>query len=273
MGNIQTPIEGGGKIDKKAKREARANAQHEAAMKEDTGDDAADASGTPVEKEHKQQREKKDEKGTHKKKNKKHDNKDKKDKKEKKEKKAKKPDDVDDVGDEKKEGEALMYGDKEVKALVNTLRNFNTSGNVSHEDFYEEMRMHQLANCFDHKLRLYITLEVVCGSTMVAKSVMENKNYISKIISQVNMPQADIIWAFNVYVHVNPDCLRGFAHVLKVLYDEDWAEEHTILDYYNDDSHVKEPGFEEARGAAAPFLKWLQVAEADDDDSEENLDE
>merc|ERR1712083_659269 len=63
--NIQTPIEGGGKIDKKAKREARANAQHEAAMKEDTGDDAADASDTPVVKEHKQQKEKKDEKGTH----------------------------------------------------------------------------------------------------------------------------------------------------------------------------------------------------------------
>merc|ERR1712217_466419 len=68
--NIQTPIEGGGKIDKKAKREARANAQHEAAMKEDTGDDAADASDTPVVKEHKQQREKKDEKGTHVKENK-----------------------------------------------------------------------------------------------------------------------------------------------------------------------------------------------------------
>merc|ERR1711920_1098196 len=196
---------------------------------------------------------------------------DKKEKKEKKEKKAKKPDEVDEVSDEKKEGAALMYGDKEVKALVNTLRSFNTSGNVSHEDFYEEMRMHQLASCFDHKLRLYITLEVVCGSTMTAKSVMENKNYISKMISQVNMPQADIIWAFNVYVHVNPDCLRGFAHVLKVLYDEDWAEEHTILDYYNDDSHVKEPGFEKARGAAVPFLKWLQIADADD--SEENVEE
>jgi len=34
---------------------------------------------------------------------------------------------------------------------------------------------------------------------------------------------------------------------------------------------VKEPGFEEAKRAAAPFLKWLQITEADDDDSEEDV--
>merc|ERR1712079_789712 len=118
------------------------------------------------------------EKKAKKEKNEKHD---KKDKKGKNEKKAKTPNEVDEVDDEKIQGEVLTVGNKEAKALVNTLRGFNASGNVSHEDFYEEKRMHQLANGFDHKLRLYITLEVVCGSTMTSKLVLENKNYISKM--------------------------------------------------------------------------------------------
>jgi len=291
--NIQTEIGGGGKIDRKAKREARGSAWHEAAMKEDTGDDAVEVLDTQVVKEHKHRKEKNDEKETQSKENKEKEKKekhkeensqitdkkmkkektekhDKKDKKEKKQIEAPNPKEMDEVDDDKKESDVLKYGDKEVETVVSTLRAYNILGNVSPEELYEEMRMNQLANCFDDRLRLYITLEVVCGGTMNATSVMENKNYISKMISQVNMPQAHIIWAINAYVHMNPDCLRSFAPVLKVLYDEDWAEERAILEYYNDDSQVNEPGFEEAKRAAAPFLKWLQIAETDED-SEENI--
>merc|ERR1712203_546631 len=100
---------------------------------------------------------------------------------------------------------------------------------------------------------------------------MENKDYISKMIFQVNMPQIHIIWAFNAYVHMNPDCLQGFAPVLKVLYDEDWAEEDTILEYYNDESQATEPGFKEAKQSASPFRTWLQVAESNDDDDADEV--
>jgi len=61
--------------------------------------------------------------------------------------------------------------------------------------------------------------------------------------------------------------------VLKVIYDEDWAEEDAILEHYNDNSQVNMPGFEEVRQAAAPFLKWLQIAESDDSDSQECMEE
>merc|ERR1712187_133813 len=173
---------------------------------------------------------------------------------------------------EKKESEALEYGDKDVESLVNTLRT-HLKSNSNADDLFEEMRMHQLANLFDNKLRLYITLEVVCDSNLDAKSVIENKKYISKMISKGDMSTADVLWAFNAYVHANPDSLKVFAPVLKALYDEDWAEEKEILEYYDDDSQEGEPGFEEAKKAAGPFLKWLQVAEADDDDSDEEEDD
>lgn len=284
--NIQMPIEGGGKINKKAKQtkgEASISAQPEVVMNEDTSDDAAKVLSASTISLHKHQEEKNNGKGGHTKEKKEKHHKEehnqlvekrdkhetKHDKKEKKEKKATKPSESDDIEDKNNEDEAFKYGGKQVKALVNKLRAFNSSGNVSHEEFYEELRMRQLANCLDHKLRLYITLEVLCGSKMNANSVKQNKDSISKMISQANMPQAHIIWAFNAYVHGNPDCLRCFAPVLKVLYDEDWADEHTILEHYNDDSHVNEPGFEEAKKAAAPFLKWLQTAETDDSEQDE----
>merc|ERR1712187_359491 len=94
--------------------------------------------------------------------------KEKKEKKEPKEKKAKKSKDSDEDDDaeeetkEKKESEVLEYGDKDVGTLVNTMRDFHQN-NPSLDAFYDEMRMHQLADAFDHKLRLYMTLEVVCG--------------------------------------------------------------------------------------------------------------
>merc|ERR1711920_1180203 len=69
------------------------------------------------------------------------------------------------------------------------------------------------------------------------------------------------------YLDKNPDARRNYAHTLKVLYDEDWTEEKDILSYYDDEEGSAHPGFEAAKQAATPFLKWLKTADSDDDEA------
>jgi len=66
-----------------------------------------------------------------------------------------------------------------------------------------------------------------------------------------------------------------FAQQLKVAYEQNWAEEKTILDFYNDEEGEGTPAFVDARQAAGPCLKWLAEAEedSDDDDGDDDDDE
>merc|ERR1712226_1511021 len=99
------------------------------------------------------------------------------------------------------------------------------------------MRLQQLAKVFNHKVRLYIALEVTCGSTMDMKSVQDNSKYVSRFISNAKMEADEVFWAFDAYIEANSGCLKGFAMVMKAIYDEDWADEAAILRYYNEEEH------------------------------------
>merc|ERR1719221_1869752 len=98
------------------------------------------------------------------------------------------------------------------------------------------------------------------------------KKYIDKCITNASMSGEDVLWSFNVYLAANPGAAKGFAMVLKVVYEEDWAEEKVILNYYDDDKNDEEPGFEEAKKKAAPFLKWLATVDDEDSDSDSDSD-
>merc|ERR1712232_403371 len=104
---------------------------------------------------------------------------------------------------------------------------------------------------------------------MDGKSVEKYKKHIERVIKNASMSGADVLWSFNAYVAAYPGALKPFPMALKVAYDEDWAEEKTILAYYDDDDNSKEPGFNDAKKALAPFLKWLQETdESSDEDSD-----
>merc|ERR1719510_2827723 len=80
------------------------------------------------------------------------------------------------------------------------------------------------------------------------------------------MNVADILWAFGAYLDRNSGATKTYAHTLKVLYDEDWTEEKGILSYYDEEDGSSHPGFDAAKQAATPFLKWLRTADSDDDE-------
>jgi len=234
------------------------------------------------EKEKKTKKEKKDKKD-------KKENKEKKDKKEKKEKKKKEKDseqESDESGDENKNGtpkkgrsDNLEYNDEEAKAVIKSVKSWvemNGGSKYKVSELFDEVRMHQLSQGFDMKLRLYIVLESLSNGSMDAKVVEEHSKAIDKFIENASMETADTLWAFDTYVHANQGSIKTFPLVLKALWDNDWINESGTLEYYNDDQGDGEPGFDEAKKAAQPFLKWLSTAESsgsgsdDDDESEDD---
>merc|ERR1712100_769547 len=110
--------------------------------------------------------------------------KEKKDKKEKKEKKekAKESDDESDGSkseDDGKDNDNLSWDSEEIKNVIKAVQSFITSkGNNTSGDIFDEVRMHQLAQVFDHKMRLYIVLEALCGSSLDSKKMTEHEKVI-----------------------------------------------------------------------------------------------
>lgn len=198
---------------------------------------------------------------------------------EKKEKKSKKPeepaakDDDSDSGDDKEEDNDAGFGSEIVMAVIGIMKEFvaNSSGKVKPEDFFEELRMQQLAKLFDHKIRFLVALESLMPSGgMDAKSIAEHKPVLACVLGKVKIPESDILWGFDAYLAGNDKSVKSYPMVLKVIYDEDWASEKEILKHYVEQEDSEEPGFAAAQKAGAPFFKWLQTADESDDDEDES---
>jgi len=145
------------------------------------------------------------------------------------------------------------------------------------DDFFEELRMQQLSKLFDHKIRFYIALEsLLPDGSMDAKGIVEKKGVVDKVLAAVKMPSDDVLWGFDAYLAKNEKAVKGYPLVLKVIYDEEWANEQDLFKHYRDEEGGTDgPGFAAAKKSGAPFLKWLETAdessdEDDDDDSEED---
>jgi len=304
-GVVNLAADSGGKKSKEERRkerEEKRKAKGEGGEDDDDDDDAAkEKKEKKVKKEKKEKKDKDGEDGSKEKKEKKsrkgdgedgegREKKEKKDKKEKGEKKEKKDrserkekkertekkasKDDDDSDEDEKEEDVVEYDSEIVEQVVGVMKEFASKGDVKPEDFFEELRMQQLAKLFDHKIRFYIALEALFPEgAMDAKAVQDKKKVLDKVLSAVKIPADHVLWGFNAYLSLekNEKAVRSYPMVLKTIYDEEWASEAEILKYYVEEEGQGEPGFEKANTSAAPFLKWLQEAEEsdDDDDSEE----
>jgi len=207
--------------------------------------------------------------------------KNKKEKKDEKEKKAVKDDEGDDddgnssdAGGEgqasKEKGGELDYDDDELKPVINILAGLAESkGNsLKAAEYFEELTNQRLANNFDQKTSLYVTMEALCGKEMGTKALEDKAKYFDKVIGSQKLSGTDVLWALGAYLDMNSSAKRSFAQQLKVVFEQEWAEEKTILEFYNDEEGASTPGFADAQQAASPCLKWL--AEADEDDDDDN---
>jgi len=147
-------------------------------------------------------------------------------------------------------------------------------GKAKPDDFFEELRMQQLAKLFDHKMRFYIALEsLMPNGSMDAKAAVDNKESLNKVLAATKIPASDVLFGFDAYLAHNEKAVRSFPMVMKVIYDEEWASEEELFAYYRDEEGSGEPGFDAAKKAGAPFLKWLETAAASDDDDDDGSEE
>lgn len=172
----------------------------------------------------------------------------------------------------------MEYDGEIVKSVISVMREFIESkgGKVKPEEFFEELRMQQIAKGFDDKIRFYVALEsLMPNGAMDAKAVVDNNKSLEKVltVSAVKISANDVLWSFNAYLSVNENSVRSFPMVMKAIYDQDWATEDEILKYYVEEEGSGEPGFEPAKTSAAPFFKWLQTTEESDDDDDDEEDE
>merc|ERR1712029_319931 len=172
----------------------------------------------------------------------------------------------------KKKGGELEYDDDELKPVINMLAGLAESkGNsLKAADYLEELTNHRLAKNFDQKTSLYITMEALCSKEMDAKSLEDKATYFDEVIGSQKLSDKDVLWALGAYLDMNSGARRFFAQMLKVVFERYWAEEKTIMEFYNDEEGASTPAFADAQQAASPCLKWL--AEADEDDDDDNSD-
>lgn len=264
--------------DEKPKKEKKERSGEKKEKKERSGEKKEKKEKkerTPEEEEERRKRREEKEKSGEKKEKKERSG-DKKEKKERTSKKQEEPaikDEEDsDSGDDKKEDDA-GFGSEIVQAVIGVMKEFigSASGKVKPEDFFEELRMQQLAKLFDHKIRFYVALEALMpAGAMDAKMITEHKAVLQCVLSKVKILESDILWGFDAYLSNNEKSVKSYPMVLKVVYDEDWASEKAILKHYVEDDGGDEPGFEAAKKSSAPFLKWLQEAEESDEDEDES---
>lgn len=160
------------------------------------------------------------------------------------------------------------YDSNQVSNAIKALKDYveDEGECLTVEGFFDELRLAQLAEVFDHKVRLYVVLETFLENGLDEQSVLAHKEHIEQSINNASMSGADVLWAFNAYLEAHPCAAKGFPLVLKTIYDEEWASENEILEYYRRDEFATEPGFMLAQKNAESFLRWLSTVESGDED-------
>merc|ERR1711904_466321 len=132
------------------------------------------------------------------------------------------------------EVEELQYDSEETQDVIKTLTEFIASkdGQPSVADFFEELRMQQLAKVFDNKVRLYVAIQALFGKTISDKEIPKKKKYLTKVIQNASMSPTDVLWGFEAFIVINPAAEKAYPKTLKGLYDEDIVSEEHLLEHY-----------------------------------------
>merc|ERR1712224_126237 len=167
------------------------------------------------------------------------------------------------------EVEELQYNSDKIQDVIKTLSEFvgSKGGNPTVADFFEELRVQQLANIFDNKMRFYVAIQALFGRTIPIKEIPGKAKYLTKVIQNGHMSAQDILWGFEVHLINNPTTEKTYPMTLKGLYNAELVTEEQFLQHYQ--GHFSTPGFATAKKSAKPFLDWLEEA-SEDSDSDEN---
>jgi len=202
----------------------------------------------------------------------------KKEKKEKKEKKKKKDKDKAKSDDEKSsvDDEEVVEVDDDSALLlaVNSIRNFmKENPNSTTTDIVDLVVNEQMASGLKSFDKIHIiTQSLLTESFYVNKEIEKHSKIFEKIINGNSIMERHLISALEGLCISKP---KNFPVMVKQFYDEDVIEEDTIMEWAGEGrtdytlSNVDEEARAAMRSEAEPFVIWLQEAESDSDDSDD----
>jgi translation initiation factor 5 len=153
--------------------------------------------------------------------------------------------------------------------------------NKNQDAILEELRMVQTFASLHVRYRPLILLGALCTDALITgKELSKYKDLISAVSGNTAGTQRHLIAAVEWFCGSRyPQLLKLFPVVLKQLFDLELVEEDVFLawsndiarnEYSADSSLISLETLEELRNVAGPFMVWLQEAEEEDDDGEEN---
>ncbi|XP_053993698.1 eukaryotic translation initiation factor 5-like [Hylaeus volcanicus] len=186
--------------------------------------------------------------------------------------------------------EDLHYQSPEIQSIIerltnlveNTNQNPPTSANntessrLSPTDFFNELRMLQITQSFNNRVKFYIALEVFFSKNQkpLSKLLDEYIPFIKEVAQ--GMSNRDILTVLEDYIALNnttslESSFYDFPYTLQKLYNEDVLHEEGIIKHY---TKTKNKDLREAylvaKKVTEPFICWLrEEGEGEEEDESE----
>lgn len=183
--------------------------------------------------------------------------------------------------DKLQHNEDLTYESLEIEDVIGRLKSFlaakslsssnsplNGAESTTPEVFAAELRLLQVAQDFNNKVRIYVALSVLFGSNLTANDLEMKLPFVKKIIETGSRP-FDVLEGLEYYVCRTclEKALHDFPYIIQKLYKHELLESDDILAYYK--AEKGNPDFLKCRKAAEPVLAWLEDSESEGDESDE----
>mmetsp|Transcript_6052 Transcript_6052/g.6914 ORF Transcript_6052/g.6914 Transcript_6052/m.6914 type:complete len:430 (-) Transcript_6052:239-1528(-) len=105
-------------------------------------------------------------------------------------------------------------------------------------------------------------------SNAACRQVNKWAKEVLTLSTKTKKAQAELIIAVQIFCYENNNLMKTFPDIVRVLYNVDVLEEETIIFWYKKGSHNK--GRQVFLESMAPFIKWLEEADSETDDEDED---
>eukprot|EP00468_Gymnochlora_sp_CCMP2014_P011169 CAMPEP_0167763062 /NCGR_PEP_ID=MMETSP0110_2-20121227/13136_1 /TAXON_ID=629695 /ORGANISM="Gymnochlora sp., Strain CCMP2014" /LENGTH=360 /DNA_ID=CAMNT_0007650049 /DNA_START=123 /DNA_END=1205 /DNA_ORIENTATION=+ len=178
----------------------------------------------------------------------------------------------------KKEFAQIMKGRANVSAVsakdspVLVLRDYIKTKKPTEKQILAELKRLKLSRSFSETEKFKILLETVIDVTKPPSTVVEqfakNKSLLTEVVTNEQSANLVLLCIEELVGVVEKKLLPRTPMILQQLYDDDILEEEDILKWSEsppETSLISRGIALEVRKAAAPFIKWLQEADEEDD--------
>eukprot|EP00922_Rhytidocystis_sp_ex-Travisia-forbesii_P035816 GHVS01053142.1.p1 GENE.GHVS01053142.1~~GHVS01053142.1.p1 ORF type:complete len:452 (+),score=72.56 GHVS01053142.1:88-1443(+) len=164
----------------------------------------------------------------------------------------------------------LQYDSQEIGEVVERLRQQLYESNSKHArvtptEFSSEVRLLQVAQDFDAKVRLFVVLAALFGESLTADSFESKLPFIKKEMESNKCTELLEVVEYFINEVCGGKPLAEYPYIIQKMYKHHILETDEILKHYKREDG--DPNFEKCRKAAEPVLTWLDENDTEEYDS------